>query len=1133
MDWMRSWSIKKAGWLAAAALILLIASIVIVSRQFISMRESARSAVGETRQIVTALATLQQTVTDAETDQRGYILTGDSVYLEPFAEALRLVPGQLARLHDLMRALPDRQARLADLERAINAKLGELKQTVDLYKDRGPDAALAVVRFGIGKDLMAAIRRLMTELADLEEVRLNASQARDAGLEREMLWGSASVGVFCIVLIALAGGSTLVEAVRRRQAAVTMQRLREEADAARSRMEDWAGVSTDWFWETDADDRFTFLSKALSGRDLNRLIGQRRREAAGGGDDGALDWQPYVEAVAARRPYRDFIYQLSDENQTLYLSISGKPIFDAKGDFLGYRGTGRNVTASVVTETALAQKNAILEATLRAIPDGIQVVGGDRELLGWNEQLFTIFGIDQATILGDANPADAVRDAIRVRLRLTTRKLERLRSRREAMLRAGRSVRFERQLTTGRWIEYRAAPMDGGGYVNVYRDIAAWKAREVEIRQARRAAEAANIAKSNFLATMSHEIRTPMNGIIGMNALLLDTALNDEQRQFGDAVRQSAEALLSLLNDILDISKLEAGGVELEDFPFELEDLIEGTVELLTPKAAEKGLEIGVVLAPQSRGRFIGDAARLRRILLNLLNNAIKFTEHGEILVEARIIGHAGERETVRIEVVDTGIGIAPEQCIRLFNKFTQADASINRRYGGSGLGLAISKELVELMAGTIGVESEPGRGSRFWVNIPFQRDAAPVQDLSFAAIAEFRILVVDDIEMHRRILRTRLAPLCRHLGEADTGQAALIELAAAASRGERYDLVLLDHSMPGMSGAEVAASIRQMSQLPQPKLIFLSSIDPPGLGVKPVVPGIDAALAKPIRYRALLDCIGRIMPGARVPKPLAARRATAPRVTSEPGHRVLIVEDNKINQLVARKLLEREGFVPTIVENGQEALEAIERGDFALVLMDVHMPVMDGITATRRIRGMPGAKARLPIIAMTADVMEGARDRLLGVGMDDYIAKPINPPTFRILVRRWTDGASAPTAHSIETAEEDPIFAELRDKYRSRLLDDATQLESLWTAFSASAETTRRARLAEEMMRLAHSLAGSAANFGFAAIGAAAMPLDGAISVAIEDPAGFQAAPQMEWAEPMARLIALCRAAGSEEGHA
>jgi CheY-like chemotaxis protein len=269
-------------------------------------------------------------------------------------------------------------------------------------------------------------------------------------------------------------------------------------------------------------------------------------------------------------------------------------------------------------------------------------------------------------------------------------------------------------------------------------------------------------------------------------------------------------------------------------------------------------------------------------------------------------------------------------------------------------------------------------------------------------------------------------------------------------------------------------------------------------------------------------------MPGAQVPKPLAARGAPAPRVASESGHRILIVEDNKINQLVARKLLERDGHVPTIVENGQEALEAIETGDFALVLMDVHMPVMDGITATQRIRGMPGAKARLPIIAMTADVMEGARERFLAIGMDDYIAKPINSRIFRTLVLRWTDGASAPPVRAIETSESDPVFIELRNKYRSRLLDDATQLESLWTAFSASTETPRRARLAKDMMRLAHSLAGSAANFGFMTVGTAAMPLDGALSLAIEDPAGFSGAPQREWAEPIARLIALCRAAGS-----
>jgi CheY-like chemotaxis protein/HPt (histidine-containing phosphotransfer) domain-containing protein len=257
------------------------------------------------------------------------------------------------------------------------------------------------------------------------------------------------------------------------------------------------------------------------------------------------------------------------------------------------------------------------------------------------------------------------------------------------------------------------------------------------------------------------------------------------------------------------------------------------------------------------------------------------------------------------------------------------------------------------------------------------------------------------------------------------------------------------------------------------------------------------------------------------------ARNVKAARIAGKRGHRVLIVEDNKLNQLIARKLLEREGHVATIVENGREALEAIETGEFALVLMDVHMPVMDGITATRLIRGMLGAKAQLPIIAVTADVVDGARDRLLGMGMDDYIPKPVDPRLFRAIVRRWIGGASVPALSVTEMSADDPTFAELRNQYHSRLLDDATQLESLCSAFSASAETACRLRLAHAMMRLAHSLAGSAANFGFAAIGTAAMPVDASLSVAIANPAALSATP--EWADSIARLIALCRSAGAE----
>src|SRR5258708_3785571 len=312
--------------------------------------------------------------------------------------------------------------------------------------------------------------------------------------------GYLAIVALCIALIA----ALLTEMRRRRRVTNALRRLQEEADAARLRMEDWAGVSNDWSWETDAEDRFTFLSRSLRGLDANRLIGKRRRDVAGCRGDTDPDWLPYLAAVAGRLPYRDFVYKLADETSTVYLSISGKPVFDAAGNFLGYRGTGRDVTVSVNTEAALAQKNAMLEATLRAIPDGIQMVGADRELLGWNDQLFTVFYLDKSAILGAENPPSALREAILARARLTRKKVDRLRRRRAAMLGAGRAIRVERQLDNGRWIEYRAAPMDGGGYANFYRDLTAWEAREFEVEAARHAAEGASRAKTNFFATLGH-----------------------------------------------------------------------------------------------------------------------------------------------------------------------------------------------------------------------------------------------------------------------------------------------------------------------------------------------------------------------------------------------------------------------------------------------------------------------------------------------------------------------------------------------------------------------------------------------------------------------------------------------------
>ncbi|HLN23640.1 MAG TPA: response regulator [Patescibacteria group bacterium] len=879
------------------------------------------------------------------------------------------------------------------------------------------------------------------------------------------------------------------------------KRAQEQLKHSEQLFRDFAQSTSDWFWETDAQHRFTNFTGFSPTLDLlldQGVIGRSRLDlmATGGvREDAIAEHRATLESHVA---FRDFTYAtvLTDGRRRSF-SVSGKPVLDDNGVFIGYRGSASDVTEQIAARERLSALEAQLLTAISSISEGFVLFDADDRLLVCNDRYGALFPQNREL----AQPGTRFEDILRGGAPLgayaaSGDALPRWLDQRLDHHRNANGQPFLQEMANGHWVRSTEYPTPDGGVVGIHTDITDAFELEMALRQAKEQAEAANRAKSEFLTTMSHEIRTPMNGVIGMTGLLLDTPLNEEQRHFANTVRISAEALLAVINDILDISKMEAGKIEFEDNAFDVSTLIEGVVDILSPRVKAHDLDLTCFIAPEANGHFVGDAGRLRQVVLNLAGNAIKFTEHGSVSIQCESLGGDERGQRLRFCVADTGIGISDAAKPRMFQMFSQADSSTQRRFGGTGLGLAISKRIVELMGGRIGFDSEEGKGSQFWFEVYLAHSPDHTSERPAATLEGLHILVVDDIAVNRDVFRRQLMAVGAAIEEADSAAEGLLRVRKAMANGRPFDLVLLDHQLPGMSGLDLAAILRADPALAGLKLVLATSAQLSEVREHALRIGLDVVIAKPVPQSRLVDCLqtasGRVRPARPDPYP-QQQLDVAP---TGGLLRILVAEDNAINQQVAVGLLARLGHRADVANDGAEAVALVECCDYDLVLMDMQMPKMDGISATRAIRALPGAVSRIPIVAMTANVMASDRDNCLAAGMDDFVAKPIDRRSLGALLARWAERLQetrpqAPPA-PVEAALEPPPVSQdpLMDPEALAELEDslgADTVRALFASFRRSAPAQMQAMAAAlaagddaQLGRLAHSVRGAAANLGF-----------------------------------------------------
>lgn len=828
------------------------------------------------------------------------------------------------------------------------------------------------------------------------------------------------------------------------------QKLRE----SEARYKDFSESAGDWTWETDAQLRYSFFSgraDQVTGVDHSELIGAPMSVSGNGLTDE--QWAPFRRAVENHAPINQFISGIEvRDNEYVWIERSARPIFDENGDFGGYRGIARDVTKRIKAEQIAAdalrqledvnahleetirqrtrdieQKSMLMEEVLESMAHGMVVLDNDD---------FTIIELNEKAWRMSGMPRDAWAPGTDIRALLKLgiehgmyefQSIEDFYAATEAALAEDKEFRTVRRQKDGLIIEESMRPRPSGGRVITYRDITEAQIREDELRAlseqlqtSKEAAEAANQAKSEFLANMSHEIRTPMNGVVGMASLLLDSDLNEKQKDMARVIVSSGDALLKIINDILDFSRLEAGKFRVVNEPFDLRATIEDVASLLTLRVEEKGLEMLVCFQPDLHSAFVGDPGRVRQVITNLVGNAVKFTEDGHVLIE--VFGRArGEIHELEISVSDTGCGIPESKLNAIFEEFEQVDGSAIRRHDGAGLGLAISKRMVEALGGQISVESEVGKGSKFTVRLPMTIDESTITDL--AAPDGFfdgkRALIVDDNAVNRRILTEQLASWGLASDAYEYAADAVSALHKRAA-GDPYAIAILDYQMPDIDGVTLAKNIRNDKAIGATPMILLTSAGRKGDPAQLAGDLFAGYLVKPARASILLDTIVSSVSDAAidsVQNAVASMRKNKRKFgrgaelknAAGANLKVLVAEDNVVNQMVIKAMLKKMGCETTIAGNGALAVATYEKNDFDIVLMDVSMPVMDGVAATAEIRKRQRDSGdSTPIIGVTAHAMREDRQRCIEAGMDDYLPKPVKEGLLFDVISKWVSPAKA-----------------------------------------------------------------------------------------------------------------------------
>jgi PAS domain S-box-containing protein len=893
-------------------------------------------------------------------------------------------------------------------------------------------------------------------------------------------------------LLDITARKELEDALRRGQ-----EELREQTSYAESLLEtsptaiatvDLDGKITSWNWA--AEELFGYARGEAVGRELDELVANN--------EDDDVEVVGYEEILRTGR-YRALTRRNRKDGTFVDVELIAVPIV-VEGEPTGYLVIYHDITALKQAEAAqrtsmqeLQGQKEHYQALLELSPTAIIAVDLADNVTSWNSAAEELFGYTQEEAVGRnidslvAKSDELLAEAVEINRQTEKGKVVHLITRRNH--KDGSLVD----------VDVRASPIVVNGEIvglyALYHDIR-------ELQRARQQAEAATHAKSAFLATMSHEIRTPMNAVIGMTGLLLDTELTSEQRNFAEVIRSSGDALLAVINDILDFSKIEAGRLEMESRPFDLRSCLEDALELVAASASNKGLDLAYLLDPQTPGALVGDVTRLRQILINLLNNAVKFTEEGEVVLSVTAAPSASSarptagRHRIHFAVRDTGIGIPEDRMNRLFESFTQVDASTTRRYGGTGLGLAISKRLSEMMGGTMWVDSRVGAGSTFHFTIG--ADAAPSSINAYERgvlpqLAGKRILIVDDNSTNRRILVRQAESWGMLSRETGRPEEALVWI----RRADPFDVAILDMQMPEMDGLTLGAEIRRHRSAEDLPLVMLTSLG--RLEEKQEGVEFAAHLTKPIKPSQLYDALMEVFGAASAQvagwaRPVAYAGDMAVRMPL----RILVAEDNTVNQQLAALLLKKIGYRADIVGNGLEALEALERRTYDVVLMDVQMPEMDGLEASRRMhRQWPKGK-RPRIIAVTANALAEERETCLAAGMDDYVSKPIRMDKLVTALGRCrpvadatplTMPAAGPSSQrGVEAGapKAATIDAETLRGLRATLGDDPAIVADLIDTFLAAApKLVAGARQAatdgnvEEVRRTAHTLKSNGATFG------------------------------------------------------